>query len=201
MNILIVYSHPSTKSYTYSILAQIKALFAQENWQVAISDLYAMDFQSDMTEAEYEREGFAKIDLPISTDVLSEHQKIEQADCIVFLYPVWWSDCPAKLKGWFDRVYSVGYAYGHQRQLRPMKTIPYGAVICTAGHPNAFLEEIGIAQSMQTIMLDDRLGKRFEHKEMLILGGTLDLEKVRAEHQQKLNGLIAKINTYCDKAG
>lgn len=199
MNILIVYSHPSTKSYTYSILEQIKTLFAQENWQVTISDLYAMDFQSDMSEAEYEREGFAKIDLPISTDVVAEHQKIEQADCIVFLFPVWWSDCPAKLKGWFDRVYSVGYAYGHQPQMRPMKTIPYGAVICTAGHPNAFLEEIGIAQSMQTIMLDDRLGKRFEHKEMLILGGTLDLENVRAEHSEKLSALTTKIKAHCCK--
>ena len=200
MNILIVYSHPSTKSYTYSILEQIKTSFAQENWQVEVSDLYAMDFQSDMSEAEYEREGFAKIDLPISTDVRSEHQKIEHADCIIFLYPVWWSDCPAKLKGWFDRVYSVGYAYGHQAKVQKMKTIKYGLVICTAGHPNEFLAEIGIAQSMQTIMLEDRLGKRFEHKEMLILGGTLDLEKVRTEHSQKLSALIAKIKAYCVKS-
>ncbi|WP_373550040.1 NAD(P)H-dependent oxidoreductase [Haliscomenobacter sp.] len=175
-------------------------MFAKENWEVEVSDLYALDFQSDMTEAEYEREGFAKVELPISTDVLSEHQKIEQADCIVFLYPVWWSDCPAKLKGWFDRVYCVGYAYGHQANAQKIKTIKYGLVICTAGHPNEFLAEIGIAQSMQTIMLDDRLGKRFEHKEMLILGGTLDLEKVREVHQQKLGALIPKINTYCGKA-
>lgn len=195
MNILIIYCHPSNKSYTYSILKQLQTLLTQKKWNVELSDLYAMNFQSDMSEAEYEREGFAKINLPIPADVLAEHQKIEKADCILFVYPLWWSDCPAKLKGWFDRVYSVGYAYGQRPQMQPMKTIPYGAVICTAGHPNTFLEEIGMAQSIQTVMLEDRLGKRFTHKEMLILGGTLDLEKVREEHQQRLRELTLKIKT------
>ena len=195
MNILIIYCHPSKKSYTYAILEQIQTLLAQENWQVEVSDLYALDFQSDMSEEEYKREGFAKVDLPIPADVKGEHQKLEWADCVLFIYPVWWSDCPAKLKGWFDRVYSVGYAYGHRPKMQPMKSIPFGAVICTAGHPNAFLEEIGIAQSMQTVMLEDRLGKRFAHQEMLILGGTLDLEKVRTEHQQRLRELTLKIKT------
>src|SRR6185436_1485780 len=125
----------------------------------------------------YEREGFARTELVLSRDILTEHEKIEKADCIIFLYPVWWSDCPAKLKGWFDRVYSVGYAYGQTESFPKMKTIPFGLVICTAGHPNDFLNEIGMAQSMEKIMLEDRLGKRFENKEMLILGGTLELEK------------------------
>jgi NAD(P)H dehydrogenase (quinone) len=35
---------------------------------------------------------------------------------------------------------------------------------------------------MRKIMLDDRLGMRFENKKMMILGGTLDLEKVRDIH-------------------
>ncbi len=108
-----------------------------------------------------------------------------------------WSDCPAKLKGWFDRVYFLGYAYGHKDNIQKMKTLKFGLVICTAGHPNKFLAEIGIAQSMQTIFLDDRLGKRFEHKEMLILGGTLALEKVRERHKQELEGVVARIRGYC----
>ncbi|GAB4029677.1 hypothetical protein [Spirosoma gilvum] len=78
-----------------------------------------------------------------------------------------------------------------------MKTISLGLVICTAGHPNAFLTEIGIAQSMQTIMLDDRLGKRFVHKEMRILGGTLDLEKVKQWHSWLIDELPATIKRFC----
>lgn len=193
MNILIVYSHPSEKSYTFQILQKLKNEINKQNWNLQISDLYAMNFQSDMSAEEYEREGFAKTNLHICADVLAEHEKIEKADCIIFLYPVWWSDCPAKLKGWFDRVYSVGYAYGQNETSKKMKTIPLGLVICTAGHPNEFLEEIKMVQSMQTIMLDDRLGKRFENKEMVILGGTLELEKVMAKHFLQIESVVERI--------
>jgi len=196
MNILIVYAHPSKKSYTFQVLEHLKSQILKQNWNLEISDLYAMNFQSDMSEEEYEREGFAKTELPISNDVLDEHAKIEKADCIIFLYPVWWSDCPAKLKGWFDRVYAVGYAYGQNETSQKMKSIPFGLVICTAGHPNTFLEEINMAKSMETIMLEDRLGKRFENKEMLILGGTLELEKVMKEHFLLIENICKKIEQY-----
>jgi NAD(P)H dehydrogenase (quinone) len=197
MNILIIYSHPSKKSYTFQVLDQLKNELVSQDWNIDISDLYAMDFQSDMTETEYEREGFARTELPIANDILSEHKKIEKADCIIFIYPVWWSDCPAKLKGWFDRVYAVGYAYGHNNSMQKMKSVKYGLVVCTAGHPNDFLTEIGIAQSMQNVMLDDRLGKRFDYKEMLILGGTLQIDQVRELHKTKIKELTSKIRTYC----
>ena len=197
MNILIVYCHPSKKSYTYQVFEHLKAVLMDQHWSLEVSDLYAMGFQSDLSEGEYEREGFAKTEIPIPNDVLAEHKKIDHADCIVFVYPVWWSDCPAKLKGWFDRVYSLGYAYGHNDNIQKMKTLKFGLVICTAGHPNEFLTEIDIAQSMQTIFLDDRLGKRFEHKEMLILGGTLELEQVRERHKQELEGVVERIRAYC----
>ncbi|KAF2333814.1 NAD(P)H-dependent oxidoreductase [Flavobacterium daemonense] len=196
MNILIVYCHPSKKSYTFQVLERLKAVIAKQNWNLEISDLYDSNFQSDMSETEYEREGFAKLELPISQDVLAEQKKLENADCVIFLYPVWWSDCPAKLKGWFDRVYSVGYAYGQTDTFPKMKTIPLGLAICTAGHPNDFLNEIKMAQSMETIMLEDRLGKRFENKEMLILGGTLELEKVMENHFLSIENICKKIEQY-----
>lgn len=197
MNILIVYCHPSNKSYTFQVFEQLKRNLEEQNWGIEVSDLYADNFQSDMTEQEYQREGFAKTELPIPKDVVEEHKKIEKADCIIFLYPVWWSDCPAKLKGWFDRVYSVGYAYGQKPDVNKWKTLKYGVAICTAGHPNDFLNEIGIAQSMQIVMLDDRLGKRFEQKEMIILGGTLDIENVRQNHKEQIEKLTTKIKNYC----
>lgn len=200
MNILIIYSHPSKKSYTFQILKQLINELTKENCIIEISDLYENGFVSDMSEQEYNREGLGDFDLPISQDVIEEHKKIEWADCIIFLYPVWWSDCPAKLKGWFDRVYSVGYAYGNisgGQEIQKMKTLKLGVVICTAGHPNNLLTEIGIAESMETLMLNDRLGKRFENKEMIILGGTLQIDEVRQEHSDKIIEVVKRIkNTF-----
>jgi NAD(P)H dehydrogenase (quinone) len=201
MNILIIYAHPSNKSFTYKVLQILLKALNMSNHQVEVSDLYKMKFQSDMTEEEYEREGFAKTELPLSEDVIAEHRKIDWADCIVFLYPVWWSDCPAKMKGWFDRVYSAGYAYGYDRngeKAMKMKQIKLGLVICTAGHPNDFLEETGIAGSIRNVMLDDRLGVRFEKKEMIILSGTLELEKVANSHLEKIMNLGMNMDEFCD---
>jgi len=197
MKVQIIYCHPNKMSYTYDVLNQLTSHLISEQIDFEISDLYEMNFKSDMTAEEYEREGFANIDLPIPSDVRVEHRKIENADCLIFLYPVWWSDCPSKLKGWFDRVYSVGYAYGHSKNFPKMKILKYGLVICTAGHPNEFLKEIGIAESMRNVMLDDRLGKRFENKEMLILGGTLDIENVRQTHSELINSIGGMIKKCC----
>jgi len=202
MRVLIVYSHPSNKSYTSDILRQLAQILEAEEIEYELSDLYKMDFQSDMSEQEYEREGLVQKELPIPEDVKREHEKIELADCIIFLYPVWWSDCPAKLKGWFDRVYSVGYAYGYDetdtiKKRNKMKQVNYGLVICTAGHPNKFLDRIKISKSMRNVMLDDRLGKRFVNREMIILGGTIELEKVRSQHTDIINGIGKRIKEYC----
>jgi len=200
MKVLIIYCHPSKESYTYQILEQLKESLINESIEFQISDLYQMNFQTDMTEKEYMREGLLNLDLSISTDVQKEQKKIENADCIIFLYPVWWSDCPAKLKGWFDRVYSVGYAYGYDgkgNKVQRMKTIKYGVALCTAGHPNQFLNEIGIAESMRNVMIDDRLGQRFNQKEMIILGGTLDREKVENEHSEIVKNIGKRIKMYC----
>ena len=199
MKIQIIYCHPSQKSYTHEILEQLKSSLLKENLKFEVSDLYAMNFQTDMSENEYDREGFVNLDLPIPNDIKEEHQKLKKASCIVFVYPVWWSDCPAKLKGWFDRVYSVGYAYGYDESghnIQKMKTIPYGIALCTAGHPNEFLNEIGIAESMRNVMIDDRLGQRFKKKEMIILGGTLDRNKVKDEHSEIVKNIAKKIKKY-----
>jgi len=199
MNVLIIYCHPSRESYTYQILCQLKNVLKKENIEFQISDLYEMDFQSEMTEQEYMREGLLNLDLPISQDVQKEQKKIENSDCIIFLYPVWWSDCPAKLKGWFDRVYSVGYAYGYDSEgnkIKKMETVKYGISLCTAGHPNTFLDEIGIAESMRKVMIEDRLGMRFNKKEMIILGGTIDREKVENEHSDIVKNIAKRIKNY-----
>lgn len=199
MKVQIIYCHPSQKSYSYEILERLMAHLDEGNITYKISDLYQMNFSSDMTEAEYNREGSGQTEIPVPADVAEEQAKISEADCLIFLYPVWWSDCPAKLKGWFDRVYTVGYAYGHNEssKVEKMKSVKYGLVLCTAGHPNEFLKEIGVAESMRNVMIDDRLGERFMQKEMIILGGTLDLEKARPRHQEVIESIAEKIKRYC----
>lgn len=37
-----------------------------------------------------------------SKGALIEQEKIQNSDAIVFIYPIFWTEAPAKLVGWFD---------------------------------------------------------------------------------------------------
>ncbi|WP_211320009.1 NAD(P)H-dependent oxidoreductase [Dyadobacter jejuensis] len=39
---------------------------------------------------------------------------IAWADCLTFIYPIWWTGMPAIMKGYIDRVFSYGFAYSYQ---------------------------------------------------------------------------------------
>jgi NAD(P)H dehydrogenase (quinone) len=129
-----------------------------------------------MTEVQYGRETGLNPDAAVPPDVLAEQERVNRADALVFIYPVWWSDCPAKLKGWFDRVWTYGYAYfynsDHQRGSRI--NIAKALVICSAGHTVEYLEETGVAAAMRRIVLHDRLlGVGIKEAYMEILGGMM----------------------------
>jgi NAD(P)H dehydrogenase (quinone) len=131
-----------------------------------------MNFSSEMSLAEFQRETSYSVDLPVPNDVLQEQEKLNRADTIVFIYPLWWSDCPAKLKGWFDRVYTVGFAYGTEDEFESKLKGKNGLVICPAGHTEEELEEAGIAESIRKVMLYDRMTHvGMEKAELYLLGG------------------------------
>jgi NAD(P)H dehydrogenase (quinone) len=174
MHVYVVIAHPSRKSFTWQVLKSFERGLREAGHSIQIADLYAMDFQTDMDLAQYEREMGSDPDAPIPADVKREQDNIASSDGVVFVYPVWWSDCPAKLKGWFDRVLSHGYAYlrgGWGNRKKPA-AVERALVLCPAGHSREELERQGIAESMRTIMLDDRVrGLGAREARMEILGG------------------------------
>ncbi len=176
MHAYVVFAHPSENSFSREVLDSFICGLEAANHTYEIGDLYRMNFQSEMNIEQYQREISRLPEAPVPLDVSKEHEKIGRADALAFIYPVWWSDCPAKLKGWFDRVWNHGYAYyydsAEQRQtkIRVKKAI----VICSAGHSEKYLEETGIAESMRRIMLNDRLtGVGIKEAKMIILGGMM----------------------------
>jgi len=175
MHVYILFAHPSHKSFTWEVLSAFTQGLGDAGHTFEVGDLYEMDFQTDMDLAQYERETGFDPDVPVPEDVGLEQAKIDRADALAFVYPVWWSDCPAKLKGWFDRVLAYGYAYFYDQdgahaksKIRTQKAL----VLCPAGHPIEHLEETGIAEAMRRVMLNDRLlGVGVQEAAMEILGG------------------------------
>ena len=184
MKAFIVYCHPSEDSFTSHVRdAFIKGLEDSGN-EYIISDLYKMDFKSDMTEEEYLREGFYRDTPIVAGDVLAEQEKINSSDAIVFIYPVFWTEAPAKLVGWFDRVWTYGFAYG----TKTMKMLEKGLVLCVAGKAAEGLEEFGQLDSMKTVMLGDRLFNRVKQAEFFVIDGTsrkIELRNTRWDQNLK----------------
>lgn len=180
MHVFIIYAHPSKNSFTHTVLHKFTEGLSVSNHTYEVSNLYEIKFKTDMGMDEYERELGIKPNKPISTDIKIEQEKILRANILAFIYPVWWSDCPAKMKGWFDRVYTFGFAYTHgdRTQIRYNFKDKKALVICSAGHTVEHLEEIGIAESMRKVMINDRLlGLGIEEARMYILGGTASGER------------------------
>jgi NAD(P)H dehydrogenase (quinone) len=176
MHVYILFAHPSKRSFSRAVLEEFTRGLRDAGHSFAVGDLYEMGFQAEMDTAQYVREVEITPEAPLPDDVLAEQMKVNNADALAFIYPVWWSDCPAKLKGWFDRVLTNGYAYFYdtsgQRatQIKVKKAI----VICSAGHTVEHLEETGIAESMRRVMLNDRLlGVGVKEAQMEILGGMM----------------------------
>jgi NAD(P)H dehydrogenase (quinone) len=184
MHVYILFGHPSKRSFSANVLQAFVQGLIEAGHSCEVADLYEMGFQTDMDEAQYLRETSGDPALPLPDDVAAEQAKIGRSEALAFVYPVWWSDCPAKLKGWFDRVLTHGYAYFYDaRGDRDTRIkIEKALVLCSAGHTVEHLEETGIAESMRRIMLNDRLlGVGVKRAHMEILGGMMPLDDSRRE--------------------
>jgi NAD(P)H dehydrogenase (quinone) len=184
MQIFIVYAHPSDDSLTRHVRDRFIEGLTSAGHRHIISDLYRMNFKTDMSEAEYLREAYYRSELPLPADVQAEQEKINSSGAVVFIYPVFWTEAPAKLVGWFDRVWTYGFAYGKNRT---MKQLEKGLVLCVAGNTMEYFHETGLLDSMQRVMLQDRLFDRVKTKEMIVLdAASRELESRKANWDQHL---------------
>lgn len=177
----LVYCHPAPSSFTAQVRDEFLAGLSEAAHTATVSDLYAMDFDTDMTEQEYWRDARYSLEPPLSPDVVAEQERINAADALVFVYPVFWTEAPAKLVGWFDRVWRFGFAYGREDSPSPMKTLDRALFLAIAGHDEDELAAQGRLASMRNVMLDDRIHDRARVKELVVLGGTDHHDPARRE--------------------
>lgn len=110
MNVLVVICHPRRDSLTGALADAFIEGVKQSGHGVEIADLYAENFDPRMPPAD--EPDFGDPDKVYSEEVRSEMARIERNDGIAMFFPVWWWSAPAMLKGWIDRVWNFGWAYG-----------------------------------------------------------------------------------------
>ncbi|MEE6500308.1 hypothetical protein FKM82_003736, partial [Ascaphus truei] len=124
---LIVLAHQEKTSFNYAMKDAAVEALRGKGWEVAVSDLYAMNFNAvlsrdditgsptDPSNFKYGAETFlAWKEGCLAEDIVEEQRKLEAADLVIFQFPLYWFGLPALLKGWVERVFAVGFAYSYQ---------------------------------------------------------------------------------------
>ncbi|ATZ95381.1 MULTISPECIES: NAD(P)H-dependent oxidoreductase [Dickeya] len=124
MKVLLVYAHPEPRSLNGSLKNVVVSHLESAGHQVQVSDLYAMQWKTtldafDNTDRQAEAPFHPSLDSQRaftqgtqSPDIAREQDKLRWADTVILQFPLWWFTMPAILKGWIDRVYAYGFAYG-----------------------------------------------------------------------------------------
>jgi NAD(P)H dehydrogenase (quinone) len=124
--VLIVHAHPEPTSVTRQLVDVSVQALRQKGHEVLQSDLYGMSWKAVFDEHDFPsrahssrlsfitESGHAYLNGLQTADVTSEQQKLLAADAVIFHFPLWWFGMPAILKGWIDRVFAYGLAYGYQ---------------------------------------------------------------------------------------
>ena len=107
---LLVVAHPLDDAFAKAAAARIGATLDRRGFEVDLIDLYADDFDPRLTSTE--RRGYFTTPYE-SKAVASYVTRLTLADKLVFVFPQWWFNVPAILKGFFDRVFVPGVAFDH----------------------------------------------------------------------------------------
>ena len=107
-NILLIYGHPKTPtSFNFDLKEKLLFTLKNKGHNVFVRDLYEVNFNPVLSSKDLEM--FHNNEIP--DDIKREQDFIRSANIMIFIYPIWWTGLPAIIKGYFDKVFSYGFAY------------------------------------------------------------------------------------------
>ncbi len=135
MNVKVIYAHPYEGSYNRAILESTLAGLKDAGHTVDLLDIYKDNFNPVMT-----REDLRAISQETVADpkVAEYQERIMKTNHLVIIFPVWFESMPAILKGYFDKVFTSGWAYKSvkgKNQPQGQLTHLNATVITTMGVP------------------------------------------------------------------
>lgn len=168
MNILIVYAHHEPTSFTASMKNIAVQKLESQGHSVVVSDLYGQGFSAVAQKWDFvtisgdhfnymlEQKHAAKLQNAFSPDIVGEIEKIQAANIILFITPLWWLGPPAILKGWFDRVLAMGFAWDTGKMFENgLLRGKQAMVVAAAGAPAEYFRENGRYKATPIQILHD----------------------------------------------
>ncbi|MFW9924274.1 MAG: NAD(P)H-dependent oxidoreductase [Candidatus Thorarchaeota archaeon] len=109
MNILIIFAHPDEQSFCASLRDNFIAGLQETNQIIRTHNLYKEKFNPILSREELRD----KKTLAQDKQALQYQRDIIWAEIIVIIHPAYWYGVPAILKGYFDRLFTEGFAYDY----------------------------------------------------------------------------------------
>lgn len=107
MHALIVVAHPKPDSLTHAIADHVThGITSPHTFELA--DLAAEGFDPRFRADDV---AYFRQQAPAPADVATEQARVDRADALVLVYPIYWWSFPGLLKGWIDRVFTNGWAF------------------------------------------------------------------------------------------
>lgn len=105
---LVLYAHPCPESFNAAVHKVVLETLTQRGWVVDNCDLNAEGFSPVLTELErrdYHEE-------PSNIEAVKPYvERLQAADALIMVFPVWNFGYPAILKGFLDRVFLPGVSF------------------------------------------------------------------------------------------
>ncbi len=173
MKVLVVFDHPRPDSFCGSVRDAFLAGLDAAGHTPEVADLRADGFDPRMPLSdEPDWDNREKV---YSAAVRFEQARILRNDAIAFVFPVWWWSFPATTKGWIDRVWNNGWAYGGRRL-----SLRGALLIATASGARETYADRGFEQAMRIQLLTGIMEYcGIGRSELRLLDGVMDGEATR----------------------
>ncbi|MGO2519837.1 MAG: NAD(P)H-dependent oxidoreductase [Microbacterium sp.] len=149
MTSLVVVAHADRESLTQRVARAAFDAIQRAGGEAEFADLAAEDFEPRFTGADldlYRGEG------EVPADVAAEQARVDRADHLILVFPMYWWSMPALLKGWIDRVFVAGWAHDAttgSAQVGMLGRLTIDLVIVAGDDAESF-ERHGIPQAVYT---------------------------------------------------
>lgn len=105
--ILVINGHPQKESFCGALAKKYEEGASASGADCFLVNLHELHFNLNL---EY---GYKK-QMELEPDLVKAQSLIQDADHVVFVYPIWWAMMPALLKGFIDRVFLSGFAFKYR---------------------------------------------------------------------------------------
>jgi NAD(P)H dehydrogenase (quinone) len=154
MNTAIVFNHPYEGSYCRAMLQATTRGLVRAGHQVDLIHLDEDRFNPVMTAADL---AAFRAKAPVDPQVLAYRERLDRADHLVFIFPIWWELMPALTKGFIDKVIFPGVAYdytnGENTLMRPLWKNLRGVTILTTMNTPGWLYWLLFSNAIKKALL------------------------------------------------